>query len=129
MLAGRANFILYSEKSTTKKNYLIKRDEEHKVFRVIHLQETIGYIVGEAFYLTGEIRTKGTSNQVIEGAKAFKWYWNKLVNNQPIDSRFYACHIGKCGKCSRVLTDEDSIRRGIGPECWKKIHQGSQAHS
>jgi hypothetical protein len=26
----------------------------------------------------------------------------------------------KCARCRRVLTDEESIRRGLGPECWEK---------
>jgi hypothetical protein len=26
-------------------------------------------------------------------------------------------HVGKCGRCGRRLTDPDSIRIGIGPEC------------
>lgn len=30
-------------------------------------------------------------------------------------------HFGHCGLCHRPLTDPDSIERGIGPVCWKRI--------
>lgn len=30
-------------------------------------------------------------------------------------------HLGVCGRCGRKLTDETSILRGIGPECYRKI--------
>lgn len=30
-------------------------------------------------------------------------------------------HHGKCSRCGRKLTDPESIERGIGPECIKKI--------
>lgn len=30
-------------------------------------------------------------------------------------------HEGSCGRCNRPLTDPESIARGIGPECIKKM--------
>ena len=30
-------------------------------------------------------------------------------------------HMGRCGCCGKMLTDPDSISRGFGPDCWKKI--------
>ena len=34
---------------------------------------------------------------------------------------FQLHHEGKCGCCKRRLTTPESIERGIGPECWKKM--------
>lgn len=121
LLAGKAHFCLYSEKSTTRRDYHILAEERKSRFRVVHQQEVIGYITGEAFYFSGAVRESLLSHSTLLAAKAFEWYWTKLINNQPIDKRFYACHLGRCGKCSRVLTDEASIGRGIGPDCWKKL--------
>lgn len=28
-------------------------------------------------------------------------------------------HAGKCGRCGRLLTDPESLERGIGPVCWQ----------
>jgi hypothetical protein len=30
-------------------------------------------------------------------------------------------HEGKCGCCGRTLTVPESIKRGIGPECWSRM--------
>lgn len=30
----------------------------------------------------------------------------------------------RCGMCGRVLTTPSARRRGIGPECWHKVHGG-----
>ncbi len=30
-------------------------------------------------------------------------------------------HEGYCGRCGRMLTTPESVKRGIGPECWKKM--------
>ena len=31
-------------------------------------------------------------------------------------------HTGRCAHCGRLLTDEKSIDRGFGPDCWKLIN-------
>ena len=30
-------------------------------------------------------------------------------------------HEGQCGKCGNPLTTPESVQRGIGPKCWKKL--------
>lgn len=30
---------------------------------------------------------------------------------------------GSCGKCGKPLEDETSVARGIGPVCWKRMHE------
>lgn len=30
-------------------------------------------------------------------------------------------HCDQCARCGRTLTTEESVSRGIGPECWKKM--------
>lgn len=39
------------------------------------------------------------------------------------EAGFRVHHEGKCGMCGRVLTVPESIERGIGPECWKRLHK------
>lgn len=45
-------------------------------------------------------------------ARAFTWVWNHLESD-----RFEIWHEGKCSRCSRALTDPESIERGLGPVC------------
>ena len=35
----------------------------------------------------------------------------------------YGAEIGKCAICSRTLTDDLSIKRGIGLICWNKLNK------
>jgi hypothetical protein len=35
--------------------------------------------------------------------------------------------LSRCGVCGRTLTDPNSISRGIGPVCWKKIKDNREA--
>lgn len=35
-------------------------------------------------------------------------------------ARLYADEIGRCSRCGRTLTDEDSRERGMGPDCAQK---------
>ena len=49
-------------------------------------------------------------------AKAFAWTWVRLVSGfMPRDLAVY--HEGRCGRCSRRLTDPVSISLGMGPTC------------
>lgn len=36
-------------------------------------------------------------------------------------SRLYGTEIGRCGRCNRHLTDEESRGRGFGPDCYGKL--------
>lgn len=47
-------------------------------------------------------------------------YIRRLVRDAQFAAQgmaFYGIRTGRCGRCGRRLTDPESIRRGIGPEC------------
>jgi hypothetical protein len=33
---------------------------------------------------------------------------------------------GRCGRCGRELTNEDSMARGYGPKCWRLVHYDNE---
>lgn len=37
---------------------------------------------------------------------------------------FSVHHCGQCGRCGRALTTPESIKRGIGPECYRLMQEG-----
>lgn len=51
-------------------------------------------------------------------AKAFKWFW---ANADQLPDFVEVWHEGYCGRCGRLLTVPESVTRGIGPECWKRM--------
>ena len=44
-----------------------------------------------------------------------------LVEEPTWYAKNYGQHTGRCGFCNRPLTDPESQRRGIGPDCWASI--------
>lgn len=41
--------------------------------------------------------------------------------SQPLPPGHTLHHEGRCGKCGRPLTTPESVKRGIGPECFKRM--------
>ena len=59
-------------------------------------------------------------SKVTRNYKAFAWILKHLLNDvMPPDTEIY--HHGRCCNCGRILTHPYSIKRGIGPECYKKL--------
>lgn len=56
------------------------------------------------------VRSKETVAAVLEG----------ILADPDAASLLYATELGRCCRCARLLTDETSRARGIGPECYKK---------
>lgn len=51
----------------------------------------------------------------------FLWLWERVQNMRELPANVHVLHEGKCGRCGRRLTTVESIERGIGPECIKKV--------
>lgn len=47
--------------------------------------------------------------------RAFFWFWTH-INSRDVE----VWHEGACSRCSRPLTDPESIARGIGPTCFER---------
>jgi len=53
--------------------------------------------------------------------KVFNWAVQQVYENKVLPEGYAIQHEGKCGRCGRLLTDNVSIDRGFGPECWHHI--------
>jgi len=66
-------------------------------------------------YRFGWKKGRFTKDSIIN--KSFEYLWRKMLSNSlPANIVFY--HEGKCGRCSKRLTDPKSITRGFGPHCF-----------
>src|SRR5262249_13335004 len=76
------------------------------------------------FFLGRKSRYTETSEPIA----TFRWMWERLKNNQPLEYSINAnptilsggaklLHEGRCGRCGRRLTVPESIESGYGPEC------------
>lgn len=67
-------------------------------------------------------RRNAELNEYEQPVRAFRWVWDRLRAGQvPTDVEIW--HEGRCGHCARVLTDPESIARGLGPICAEKLQQ------
>ena len=50
--------------------------------------------------------------------KAFQYVYDKVLKGIE-DTRVEIYHSGQCCRCGRLLTDPESVKAGLGPECIK----------
>lgn len=46
-----------------------------------------------------------------------------------IQQGLFGDYLAYCGRCGRGLRNPLSVKRGIGPVCWRKMHKGKEAIS
>jgi hypothetical protein len=125
MLAGNSRFTLKSLKSGQRFTYRIAvSDNDPKFFFVSVLTGPDN--MGDYTYL-GTIRrdsyshgSKSPIGKDAPSAMAFAWFWDVFRQGR-IPTTIELWHEGRCGRCSRVLTDPVSIKSGFGPECITKV--------
>jgi hypothetical protein len=112
LFAGKAEFTIKSKKTGKHYTFLCKKSQKYKnVFFVTFGKQSVGRIhknVDSIKFIPvyGQL---GARNDAI---LPFEWFFHNMENEQV---EFY--HEGRCGKCGRKLTDPESIRRGLGPQC------------
>jgi hypothetical protein len=71
--------------------------------------------------LDGTFRRSDRS-RIAEGdvrARVFEFALDIIAGLRPLPVGYDVKHEGRCGRCARLLTNPESIDRGIGPECIK----------
>lgn len=136
VLAGKATFTIVSVKTGERMTFrvraadgnpqmffvsaLIGSDNESDYVYVGFLRADNGGRVLRDAHGPGYLRAgkKGNANDV--RFKAFDWLLSALVaDHMPRTVEFW--HEGRCARCNRLLTDPESIARGFGPECAKRV--------
>jgi hypothetical protein len=54
-------------------------------------------------------------------AVAFRWFINNLMAKSAKLAQVEFWHEGYCGRCGRELTVPESIERGLGPQCARRM--------
>lgn len=126
MLGGKAQFVLWNQESGNRFEYVIKRSSKvETVWNVYYDHTYIGSIYTWYEHLQFKIG-KGIIPDKLP-VKAIMWYLEKLIHNPvSIPDNVVVYHLGMCSVCKRKLKDPESVKRGIGPECWKTILHSRQ---
>ena len=53
--------------------------------------------------------------------KVIRWAIQMIADNKPLPKGYSILHEGRCCRCGRLLTTQESIINGIGPECMKMM--------
>ena len=131
LLAGNAVFTIENTETGNRFTYKVRRKENVDHWEKLHFvmvltgpDNTSDYTyIGTIFKAEKFRSTRGSA--VAENApsfKAFKWLWEQLGNGGPgLPEKVKFWHEGRCCRCGRVLTVPESIERGLGPECARKV--------
>ena len=132
LLAGKAIFTVSNSKGGHYTFKLRKIDSEYpqgsgKISTAffLHVKATGGTYpfryVGLANSTTGAVKCTAKS-EFVPGSKEYdvgQWALQTVIGGKLIPDGYDIEHAGRCGKCGKMLTDPESLERGIGPECWK----------
>lgn len=135
LLAGNAHVTLVSTKTGTRFTYRVRSVERpadgsppgpvtHFVSLLTDPDNERGYTyIGHvADYTRGDglAYVHGRKSKVgadAPGAKAFAWFFAKVILGGEMPDVMEVWHDGRCSACGRKLTVPESIARGLGPEC------------
>jgi hypothetical protein len=67
------------------------------------------------------LTAKSRYNDDSQPVKVLRWAMKHAFGDKLLPDGYAIHHEGKCGCCGRTLTVPESIKRGIGPECWSRI--------
>lgn len=125
IVSGRAVFTIVSKSSGTRFTYRVRKGEGVFFCSVLTSPDAYSYIGIIPAWGENELpqfnRYRATAKSKISetapSQKAFRWLMGKLHKDLAGIQQAEFWHEGKCGRCSRPLTDPESILRGLGPTC------------
>jgi hypothetical protein len=132
ILAGNAIFTLVSKKTGARKTFEAVQvppkpgfDKPGYVVRLLTGPENTSDYRYLGFMYTGRQGIGFKLNHDGWGEEAgsvFSWFLRRLNAGNEIDllSQAEFWHAGRCGRCGHLLTDPESIARGLGPVCAEK---------
>lgn len=124
--AGKCKIVLVSERTGTGLPYRVFSSKDGDVHFVAARRAAGGYEVfalirdrREFEFLRGKARVAGYT-EASEAVAAFRWMWDAIAAGA-MPRRMEVWHAGECAACGKALTQPESIKRGWGPECWRRI--------
>lgn len=128
VFAGKARVTLVSQKTDVRFTYRITRAKNGanppyfvSVLTGNDNERSYQYF---GLYRNGDFE-HGRKSKVDDRAISVRaWrYFNAIVLGRGVvPNDLEVWHEGKCGRCGKALTVPESIARGIGPECWSRMH-------
>lgn len=124
MLAGKATFTVKSEATGDHLTFQVRnwKKAKHGTLHFVSVRTgndyaSIGVVRDRNSFSLGNKADLPYDDKRVRG---FRYVFENLQHNR-LPPKAEIWHEGTCGRCNRPLTDPESISRGIGPECIKKM--------
>jgi Family of unknown function (DUF6011) len=119
MFGGRALFTAQSLKTNHHYTYRVRKSDGDLWF--VHLRTSSDAFTYMGVITHGKFKTTSKSryNFMSPPVKAFE-YILASVQRDEMPTMLRITHEGKCCVCGRTLTNPESLKTGIGPECAKR---------
>lgn len=124
MLAGKATFTVKSTATGIHYTFRMEKAEDRNMWFVslLTLGDTYTYMgVVDGYPLSFRRTRRSNYLETSKTVRVFRWCFGNVVLQRRFPQNLEVRHEGSCGKCGRPLTRPDSIDRGIGPECAKRL--------
>lgn len=124
VLGGHGAFTLVSRKTGERRTFRVSQPADARPFGPYFLRMLSGpdnesdyRYVGAFWKRNGRIVFSPAPRPGMEAAKAIGAWLAAALGAGKVSELAEFWHEGRCGKCGRLLTDPESIARGIGPVC------------
>lgn len=122
--AGNAIFTLVSQRTAARFTFKVRAPEKPgsvgQFVSVLNGSDNEGdYAYLGHIWAENRVYTHGRKSKIGQdapSAKAFDWFYRHMMRGD-IPAGIEVWHEGRCGRCARLLTVPESIKRGIGPDC------------
>lgn len=132
LLGGNATITVTTSKDSLRYTYGIRRDKKYKdiYYTFIHLRDgwhSLGAYTPDDNHYTDYEYINLTRECWPQRHRLIASLLQHLTDYSVLDKYTVYSH-GLCSVCGRPLIDIESIRRGIGPECWRHVQQDITLH-
>lgn len=127
MVAGDASFMLSHSKLCQDFIYRVQAHEDEERFWWVSCKVTIdgeseyaplGRIARGRFYINKNSMFDTESDEV----HLFELLFLKAKRRKNLPNTLSFTHLGRCGRCRRLLTTKASIDSGLGPKCREALN-------
>lgn len=128
LLGGKCETTITSNKTGKQYTYYLEKSDKDNEMYFLHVMyeykkyQYAGLLIVKKDGVKFKRGTRGKLTEDSNSVKAIVWVLNRAVQDKSMDKvKIY--HLGRCGVCGRELTDQESIERGIGPVCLRRVQK------
>jgi len=124
IFAGRAEFTILNTLNGVSHRYHVKANKDKRIYFVsVKIERGYKYAGFIKMDDKGNVLeyVKGAKGLLDEHSQQIKGLMWVIKNANNMHPAIKVLHHGRCAACGRELTDDESIRRGLGPICYERV--------